>query len=123
MKQISKLNKKLGFNKSKELYREVLDSIEKGEFYWCDYYKIERNEIRFNNMKVDDNNGDKHRSESNSVEIKWYKDLNAGKCMFTAHHNGKFAGQVVKLYHICRVCWSKLKEKKFHKAGLKNASS
>ena len=36
---------------------------------------------------------------------------------FTTHHNGKSAGQIVKLHHICRVCWSKSKEKKFHKAG------
>ena len=30
IKRISKLNEKLGFSKSKELYREVLNSIEKG---------------------------------------------------------------------------------------------
>ena len=54
MKRISKLNEKLGFNKSKELYREVLNAIEKGEFTWCNYYEIERleNEIRFDNMSV-----------------------------------------------------------------------
>ena len=32
MKRISKLNEKLGFNKSEELYREVLNSIKKGVF-------------------------------------------------------------------------------------------
>ena len=69
------------------------------------------------NMKVDDNNSYEHRSEQNSGEIKWCKDFNAGKCAFPTCHNGKFAGQVVKLYHICRVCWSKCKDKKFHKAG------
>ena len=69
MKCILKLNEKLGFQKSKELYREVLNSIEKGEFYWSDYYEIERleNEIRFNNMKVDDNSGDRCWSESSST--------------------------------------------------------
>ena len=41
MKRISKLNEKLGFSKSKELYREVLNSIEKGEFFWCDFYEME----------------------------------------------------------------------------------
>ena len=119
MKRISKLNEKLGFSKSKELYREVMNSIEKGEFFWCDYYEIERleNEIRFNNMKVDDNSFERCKSENLNLEIKWCKDFNAGKCAFTAHHNGKFAGQVVKLYHICRVCWSKLKEQKCHKIG------
>ena len=101
--------KSWGFHKSKEYYREVLNLIEKGEFYWCHYYEIERleNEIRLNNMKVDDNSGGRYRSELSSVEIKWYKNFNAGKCVFTTHHNGKFAGQVVKLYHICRVCLSK----------------
>ena len=120
MKHISKLNQKLGFNKSKELYRVVLNSIEKGEFFWCDFYEIERleNEIRFNNMKVDDtsNNVDRHKSEHIMNDIKWCKDFNAGKCIFTMHHNGKFAGQVVKLNHICRVCWSKNNEKKQHRA-------
>ena len=33
MKHISKLNEKLGFHKSKELYRESLNAIEKGEFF------------------------------------------------------------------------------------------
>ena len=32
MKRISKLNEKLDFNKSEKLYREVLNSIKKGEF-------------------------------------------------------------------------------------------
>ena len=47
MKRISKLNENLGFGKSKELYGEVLNSIEKGEFFWCNFYEIERlkNEI------------------------------------------------------------------------------
>ena len=63
MKQISKLNEKLGFNKSKELYREVLNSIEKGEFFWWDYYQIEHleNEIQFNSMKVDDTSHEKRK--------------------------------------------------------------
>ena len=115
MKRISKLNEKLHFSKSKELYREVLNSIEKGEFFWCDFYEMERleNEIRFNNMKVHDTGSDRHvqKFESNSNEFKWCKDFNAGKCTFTTHHNGKFAGQVLKLHHVCRICWSKLKEK------------
>ena len=66
MKRISKLNEKLGFSKSKELYREVMNSIEKGEFFQCDYYEIERlvNEIRFNNMKVDDNSFERCKSEN-----------------------------------------------------------
>ena len=60
MKIISKLYQKLGFNKSKELYRKTLNSIEKGEFTWCKIYEIERleNKIRFNNMKVDDRSTD-----------------------------------------------------------------
>ena len=120
MKRISKLNKKLGFNKSKELYRGVLNSIEKGEFFWCDFYEIERleNEIIFNNMKVDDNSNkrDRHKSDHNLKDTKWCKDFNAVKCVFSTHYNGKFAGQVVKLNHICRVCWSKNKEKKLHRA-------
>ena len=32
LKNISKLNEKLGFNKSKEMYREVLNSIKKENF-------------------------------------------------------------------------------------------
>ena len=71
MKHISKLNEKLGFNKSKELYRETLNAIEKGEFFWCDYYQIEKleNEIRFNNMKVGDLSH-KKRSDAVNNEIK-----------------------------------------------------
>ena len=119
MKRISKLNEKLSFHKSKELYRESLNAIEKGEFFWCDFYQIERleNEIRFNNMKVDDSSYERKKSDAVSNELKWCKDFNSNKCAFTTHHNGKFAGQIVKLHHICRICWSKLKEKKFHRAG------
>ena len=121
MERISKLNEKLGFSKSKELYREFLNSIEKGEFFWCDFYEMERleNEICFNNMKVNDTSFEKRAPKSESIlsDFKWCKDFNAGKCTFTTHHNGKFAGQVLKLHHVCRICWSKLKEKKFHKAG------
>ena len=122
MKRISKLNEKLGFHKSKELYRESLNAIEKGEFFWCDFYQIERlkNEIRFNNMKVDYSSYERRKSDAVSNELKWCKDFNANKCAFTTHHNGKFAGQIVKLHHICRICWSKLKEKKFHRAGVED---
>ena len=49
--------------------------------------------------------------------MKWCKEFNGGRCTFQNHHQGKFAGQMVKLWHICRVCWSKTKQKKFHKAG------
>ena len=42
MKRISKLYQKLGFNKSKELYKETLNAIENGEFTWCKIYEIER---------------------------------------------------------------------------------
>ena len=54
MKRISKLNEKLGFVKSKELYRETLNAIEKGEFGWCNFYEIERleNEILFENTNL-----------------------------------------------------------------------
>ena len=117
MKRISKLNEKLGFSKSKELYREVLNAIEKGEFTWCNYYEIERleNEIRFDNMSVVERNIDE--SKKKESDVKWCKDFNGGRCTFQNHHQGKFAGQMVKLWHICRVCWSKTKQKKFHKAG------
>ena len=117
VKRISKLNEKLGFNKSKELYREVLNAIEKGEFTWCNYYEIERleNEIRFDNMSVVEWSFDENKRKE--AEIKWCKEFNSGRCMFQSHHQGKFAGQMVKLWHICRVCWSKTKQKKFHKAG------
>ena len=76
MKHISKLNEKLGFNKSKELYREVFNSIEKAELFWCDYYQIVQleNEIRFNNMKVDDLSHDSRESEPVMNDIKWCKD-------------------------------------------------
>ena len=121
MKRISRLNEKLGFGKSKELYRETPNAIEKGEFTWCNYYEIERleNEIRFNSMKVEDNSPDERRKQTNNnqSEVKWCKDFNLGRCTFQSHHQGKYAGQVTKLWHICRVCWFKLKQKKFHRAG------
>ena len=118
MKRISKLNEKLGFSKSKELYREVLNAIEKGEFTWCNYYEIERleNEIRFDNMSVVECNVDESKKKVDA-DIKWCKEFNGGRCTFQTHHQGKLAGQIVKLWHICRVCWSKSKQKKFHKAG------
>ena len=121
MKRISKLNEKLGFVKSKELYRETLNAIEKGEFGWCNFYEIERleNEIRFENMKVEDtvSEEDQKRKKQLQSEPRWCKEFNAGKCTFTGHHQGKFAGVSTKMWHMCRVCWGKLKEKKFHKAN------
>ena len=119
MKRISWLNEKLGFSNSKELYRETLNAIEKGEFTWCNYYKIERleNEIRFNNMKVDDNATDDKCKQNIQNEVKWCKDFNTGRCTFQGHHQGKYAGQVTKLWNICRVCWFKLRQKKFDRAG------
>ena len=100
MKQISKLNEKLGFNKSKELYRETLNAIEKREFFWCNYYQIERleNEIRFNNVKVDDSSHDKRKPEMSNNDLKWCKDFHTNKCAFNTYHKGKFAGQIVKLH-------------------------
>ena len=68
-------------------------------------------------MKVDDLSYERKKSDAVSNELKWCKDFNSNKCAFTTHHNGKFAGQIVKLHHICRISWSKLKEKKFHRVG------
>ena len=69
-------------------------------------------------MKVDNTGTDRCTQKTNTVagDLKCYKDFSAGKCTFAMHHNGKFAGQVLKLTHICRVCWSKLTEKKLHRA-------
>ena len=82
----------------KNFTEKSLIQLKRGEFFWCDFYEMERleNEICFNNMKVDDTSYDKHvpKSESNLSDFKWCKDFNAGKCTFTTHHNGKFAGQV-----------------------------
>ena len=122
MKRISKLNEKLPFAKSKELYRETLLAIEKGEFSWLNFYEIERieNDIRFSNMKVADSPDHKAKK---SDEVRWCKDYNAGKCTFSSHHNAKFNGKSMKMWHICRVCWSKNKDKKFHKAGAEDCPS
>ena len=116
MKRISKLNEKIGFNKSKELYRETLLSIEKGEFSWGNTYEIEKieNEIRFKNMKVDTSPEFKKPAYS---DVKWCKDFNNNKCTFNSNHNGRFNGVTVKMWHICRVCWNKNKEKKFHRTN------
>ena len=64
MKRISKLNEKIGFSKLKELYRKTLLSIEKGEFTWDNFYEIEKikNEIRFENMKVETSSEFKKKS-------------------------------------------------------------
>ena len=45
------------------------------------------------------------------------RDFNTGRCTFQGHHQGKYAGQVTKLWNICRVCWFKLRQKKFDRAG------
>ena len=114
MKRISKLNERIGFSKSKELYRETLLSIEKGEFSWDNFYEIEKieNEIRFENMKVESSPDFKKKSHD---ELKWCKDYNMNKCTFQSHHHGKLGGVSVKLWHICRIYWMKSKEKKFHR--------
>ena len=111
MKRISKLNEKIGFAKSKELYRETLLSIEKGEFSWENTYEMEKieNEIRFENMKVETSPEIKKPQPN---ELRWCKDFNFNKCTFNSHHQGRFGGSTVKLRHICRVCWNKTKDKK-----------
>ena len=54
MKRISKLMPKFGFSTTKELYREVLQVIEKGEFAWDDWYEIQCIEIKFDHVKIDE---------------------------------------------------------------------
>ena len=75
MKRISKVNEKLPFSKSKELYRDTLLSIEKGELDWMNFYEIEHieNDIRFSNMKVSDSpDASKSKKTSSSeLEIWW----------------------------------------------------
>ena len=125
MKRISKLIPKFGFSKAKELYREVLQSIEKGEFAWDDWYKIQRieNEIKFDHVRIEDTifeklnpNAVKNIKPTAKLPEKvWCKAFNKGNCTFQTHHKGKFNGQEVKVWHICRVCYSKDKSVKMHR--------
>ena len=48
-------------------------------------------------------------------EVVWCKDFNFGCCTFQTHHKGKFNGEQIKKWHICKSCWSSKGEKKFHK--------
>ena len=109
--------KKIGFNKSKELYCETLLSIEKLEFLesnFCEIEKIE-NEIQFENRKMDTSVGLKKKL---SYDVKWYKYCNNIKCTFNSCHHGKLDEVNMKLWHICRVCQNKKKKKKFHRPNM-----
>ena len=77
------------------------------------HLKIE-NEICFKNMKVKSSPDFKKKSHD---KLKWCKDYNMNKSTFQSHHQGKLGGVSVKLLHICRICWMKSKEKKFHRFG------
>ena len=125
MQRISKLNSKFGFEVAKELYRDTLNSIEKKEFKWGNIPEIQRIEmdIKFSNIKFESESDFDRKTrktlkkggKDKSPDVVWCKDFNFGKCTIQTHHKGKFNGEQVKEWHICKACWTNKSEKKFHK--------
>ena len=55
MQRISKLNSKVGFDVTKELYRDTISGIEKKEFKWGNLTEMQRIEIgvKVDNLKIE----------------------------------------------------------------------
>ena len=90
---------------AKELYRDLLNGIEKKEFKWGNITEIQRIEmdIKFDNIKFEtesDTDGKKKptkkSSKDKSPDVIWCKDFNFGSCTFESLHKGKFSGEQVK---------------------------
>jgi hypothetical protein len=123
MKRLAKNESKLGFKKSKEMYRQTILSIEKKELDWADFSEIDRieNDMKFMHMKLDSDKSPKEKSTANTKkesskndDLIWCNDYNKGSCQHSVDHTGYFRNKQVKKVHICRVCWTMDKEKKKH---------
>jgi hypothetical protein len=122
MKRLAKNESKLGFKKSKELYKNTLLAIEKDELEWADFAEIDRmeNDIKFMYMKFDSEKSKEKSSQKPkdlakpSEDIVWCNEFNKGTCQHNVDHTGYFRNRQVKKLHICRLCWSNDKEKRKH---------
>ncbi len=114
-------------NNVRELYKSFMSSIEEGRIVWGDTEAIDRleNQVMIRIMQDSQRNDKtkkqtksfKKKSSDGSETIYWCKDFNKGTCTFTDHHEGLFNGEMTKLWHICRLCFSKTGHKKFHKVS------
>ena len=120
MRKIGRLSSKLGFSVAKELYREVLTSVEKNHCDWSNMSEFDRfeNDLRFEHMntgsgKIQTDSSTKNRKSPDTV---WCREYNQGTCTHSGAHVGKFFGQTVKKLHVCSSCLKKDNKRMNHKA-------
>ena len=119
LKKVIKNEPKLGFAKAKEIYKQFISKVEKGNVSWNNIEEIDRieTEVVLKCVQVVDNNA----ASSKKFDFKrkgdtiWCKDFNKGTCTLQDMHEQVFQGRTVKAHHICRKCYTKKKEKQKHK--------
>ena len=117
IKKMLKNEPKLGFEKSKEIYKTFLMRIEKGFVSWKNLTDIDRIETEIVLKCISFQEKGKlgrteFRKKSDTI---WCKDFNKGTCNQVDNHEQTFQGKLVRVSHICRKCFSKKKEKNRHR--------
>lgn len=120
-----------------EVYKAVILKVEKGVYTWSTELvnKVENmldravsvnrlkkeSEVRKSEGQEKEKNEKmrQHKKEpgvllKSGEKIIYCFEYNKGKCDKDTVHEGKFGGKEVTKHHVCRVCLSNDKEKKFH---------
>jgi hypothetical protein len=120
LKRVAKNVDKLGFDRAKEIYRKTLSKVERGQLGWGEIEKIREIEadVKFDFMAIGDKKRFDNKEKNLDMPDKVYCfEYNSGICKEKDHHEGKFRDKVVKKWHMCKVCYTKNKVVKAHKAG------
>ena len=104
---------KLGFGKSKEIYKTFLGRIEKGIVRWKNLTDIDRikTEIVLKCISLQEKSKLVKSEFRRKTDTIWCKDYNRGTCNLLDNHEQLFQGKLVRVNHICRKCFTKKKEK------------
>ena len=111
-KKLWKNKPKIGFTKAKDIYKQFISKVEKGNISWCNTEETDRIETC-----VKCSNVSKWWTTAwlplGSFKFKrknvWCKDYNKGTCSLPDLHKMIFQGKPVKVHHICKTCYNKRK--------------
>ena len=109
---------KLRFSKAKEIYKQFVSKVEKGNISWKNLSEIDRIETEVILLcvnVVEKLAGSKKTDAKKKTDIILCKEYNKGSCNLPDVHDQLFQGKTVKAHHICRKYYSKNKERKKHK--------
>ena len=119
LQRVVKNEPMLGFQKAKEIYKQFISKIEKGNISWKNKNEIDRIEtnVVLRCVSIQDKQAFTKKSDSkNNLELAWCKEFNKGNCSLPDQHEQLFQGESVKIPHICQKCFLRKKERNKHKA-------